>query len=89
MAAPNLDEGHGRRRRAGRRLGYAAGAGPAGDTAAAASARAVDDLPERPPEPVRGHRTALEARRRHARRYADEDEIDRLEELEAELRRRS
>jgi hypothetical protein len=38
-------------------------------------------------EPVHGHRTALEARRRHARRYVDDDEISRLEQLEDELRR--
>jgi hypothetical protein len=36
---------------------------------------------------VHGHRTAFDARRRHARRYADDDEIERLEQLEAELRR--
>jgi hypothetical protein len=36
---------------------------------------------------VHGHRTALEARRRHARRYVDDDEIARLEQLEDELRR--
>jgi len=36
---------------------------------------------------VHDHRTAPDARRRHARRYADDDEIDRLEQLEAELRR--
>jgi hypothetical protein len=31
------------------------------------------------------HRTTHEARRRHARRYADDEAIARLEELEAEL----
>jgi hypothetical protein len=31
------------------------------------------------------HRTAREARRRHARRYAGDEAIDRLEQLEAEL----
>ena len=68
MAASNLDEGHGRRRRAGRRLGYAAGAGPAGDTAAAAAARAVDGVPERapgararPPDGARGRAAATPA----------------------------
>src|SRR5437773_12330863 len=31
----------------------------------------------RAPEAVRGHRTAPDARRRHARRYVDDDAIDR------------
>jgi hypothetical protein len=36
---------------------------------------------------VHGHRTALDARRRHARRYVNDEEIEALEQLEAELRR--
>ena len=31
------------------------------------------------------HRTAADARRRHARRFVSDDAIDRLEELEADL----
>jgi hypothetical protein len=41
--------------------------------------------PSRPAPPAAGHRTALAARRRHARRYADDEAIERLERLEADL----
>ena len=37
--------------------------------------------------PGQGHRTAVDARRRHARRVLDDAAIDRLEQLEAELSR--
>jgi hypothetical protein len=36
---------------------------------------------------MHSHRTALDARRRHARRYVDDDAIERLERLEQELER--
>jgi hypothetical protein len=38
------------------------------------------------PAPAAGsHRTAAEARRRHARRFVSDEAIDRLEQLEADL----
>jgi hypothetical protein len=38
------------------------------------------------PEPAAAsHRTAAEARRRHARRFVSDEAIERLEELEADL----
>ena len=39
----------------------------------------------RPPASVQSHRTTLDARRRHARRYVDDEAIERLERLEEEL----
>jgi hypothetical protein len=41
----------------------------------------------RGPESAHSHRTALDARRRHARRYVDDEAIEQLERLEEELSR--
>jgi hypothetical protein len=52
---------------------------PRGPWAAAAADRAA---------PAGRHRTAAEARRRHARRFVSDTAIERLEQLEADLRSR-